>query len=132
MSGPPARDDSLDDITVTLAVPEKAAAPEPDRSGFQAGEAVQMAAYSAIGTRKSQQDAVRFAVGERRSVAVLCDGMGGPGGGRLASTLAVETFLDACQGNLRRGMDAGEAFKKFTSTKGRFEDAVKVIDPRKK
>ena len=63
LPGPPARDDSLDDITVTLAVPEKAAAPEPDRSGFQAGEAVQMAAYSAIGTRKSQQDAVRFAVG---------------------------------------------------------------------
>ena len=27
--------------------------------------------------------------------------------------------------------NAGEAFKKFTSTKGRFEDAAKTIDPRK-
>ncbi len=33
---------------------------------------------------------------------------------------------------IRNGMDAGEAFKKFTSVKGRFEDAVKTIDPRKK
>ena len=94
----PARDDSLDDITVTLAVPEKAATPEPDRSGFQAGEAVQMAAYSAIGTRKSQQDAVRFAVGERRSVAVLCDGMGGLSGGERASALAAEGMLRALTG----------------------------------
>jgi NifU-like protein involved in Fe-S cluster formation len=33
---------------------------------------------------------------------------------------------------VRNGMDAGEAFKKFTSVKGRFEDAAKTIDPRKK
>ena len=33
---------------------------------------------------------------------------------------------------IRNGMDAGEAFKKFTSVKGRFEDAAKTIDPRKK
>ena len=32
---------------------------------------------------------------------------------------------------VRNGMDANEAFKKFTSVKGRFEDAAKVIDPRK-
>jgi len=32
---------------------------------------------------------------------------------------------------IRGGMEAGEAFKKFTSVKGRFEDAVKTIDPRK-
>lgn len=32
---------------------------------------------------------------------------------------------------IRNGMDANEALKKFTSVKGRFEDAVKVIDPRK-
>ena len=33
--------------------------------------------------------------------------------------------------SIRNGMDANEAFKKFTSVKGRFEDAAKVIDPRK-
>jgi len=32
---------------------------------------------------------------------------------------------------IKNGMDANEAFKKFTSVKGRFEDAVKTIDPRK-
>lgn len=32
---------------------------------------------------------------------------------------------------IRNGMDAGEAFKKFTSVKGRFDEAVKKIDPRK-
>ena len=32
---------------------------------------------------------------------------------------------------IKNGMDANEALKKFTSVKGRFEDAVKVIDPRK-
>lgn len=42
-------------------------------------------------------------------------------------TVHVGKMLEA----IRNGMDAGEAFKKFTSTKGRFEDAAKTIDPRK-
>ena len=60
--------------------------------------------------RRENQDAyaVRVCEDTGHTVCVVCDGMGGPGGGRIASTLAVETFLDACQGNLRRGMDAGE------------------------
>ena len=60
--------------------------------------------------RKENQDAYAVRVSEDTgyTVCVVCDGMGGPGGGRLASTLAVETFIDACQGNLRPGMDADE------------------------
>ena len=60
--------------------------------------------------RRENQDAyaVRVCEDTGHTVCVVCDGMGGPGGGRITSTLAVETFLDACQGNLRRGMDAGE------------------------
>lgn len=60
--------------------------------------------------RKENQDAYAVRVSEDTgyTVCVVCDGMGGPGGGRLASTLAVETFIDACQGNLRPGMDAEE------------------------
>ena len=60
--------------------------------------------------RRENQDAYAVQVSEETgyTVCVVCDGMGGPGGGRLASTLAVGTFIDACQGNLRRGMDAQE------------------------
>lgn len=60
--------------------------------------------------RKENQDAYAVRVSEDTgyTMCVVCDGMGGPGGGRLASTIAVETFLDACQGNLRSGMDAQE------------------------
>ena len=60
--------------------------------------------------RKENQDAYAVRVSEDTgyTMCVVCDGMGGPGGGRLASKIAVETFLDACQGNLRSGMDAQE------------------------
>lgn len=60
--------------------------------------------------RRENQDAYAVRVSEEtgHTICVVCDGMGGPGGGRLASTLAVDTFLDACQGNLRPGMDAQE------------------------
>ena len=60
--------------------------------------------------RRENQDAYAVRVSEDtgHTVCVVCDGMGGPGGGRLASTIAVETFLEACQGNLRREMDLQE------------------------
>ena len=38
------------------------------------------------------------------TICVVCDGMGGPGGGRLASRLAVDAFMSTCQGNLRQDM----------------------------
>ena len=82
--------------------------------------------------RRENQDAyaVRVCEDTGHTVCVVCDGMGGPGGGRIASTLAVETFLDACQGNLRRGMDAGEAMEKAKGRYGQFDSAVKYVDPR--
>lgn len=40
------------------------------------------------------------------TVSVVCDGMGGPGGGKLASQLAVETFLAVCRDRLRGDMSA--------------------------
>ena len=60
--------------------------------------------------RKENQDAYAVRVNEDtgHTVCVVCDGMGGPGGGRLASTMAVDTFLEACQGNLRPGLEAQE------------------------
>lgn len=60
--------------------------------------------------RKENQDA--YAVREIRetghTVCVVCDGMGGPKGGKLASALAVESFMDHCLAGLCAGMAAGQ------------------------
>lgn len=56
--------------------------------------------------RRENQDAyaVRVSEASGHTVCVVCDGMGGPGGGRLASRLAVDAFMDSCLANLRQGM----------------------------
>lgn len=60
--------------------------------------------------RKENQDAYAVRCSEETGhlICVVCDGMGGPRGGRLASALAVETFLASCLANLRRGMSGKE------------------------
>lgn len=57
--------------------------------------------------RRENQDAyaVRIAEDSGHTVCVVCDGMGGPGGGKLASSLAVNAFIDSCCANLRRDMN---------------------------
>ena len=56
--------------------------------------------------RKENQDA--YAVRERtasgHAICVVCDGMGGAAGGRLASHIAVETFVVETERLLRTGM----------------------------
>lgn len=60
--------------------------------------------------RKENQDAytVRRSEGTGHLVCVVCDGMGGPAGGKLASTLATGTFMGSCLSNLRSGMSQEE------------------------
>lgn len=60
--------------------------------------------------RKENQDAyaVRFNEESGHLVCVVCDGMGGVNGGRIASTLAVDTFINSCLGNLRAEMSVQE------------------------
>lgn len=60
--------------------------------------------------RKENQDAYAVRTNEDSGhlVCVVCDGMGGVGGGKIASTLAVDTFINSCLGNLRAGMTAQE------------------------
>lgn len=60
--------------------------------------------------RKENQDAYAVRVNEDSGhlVCVVCDGMGGVSGGRIASTLAVSTFMNSCLGNLRRDMTTQE------------------------
>jgi len=56
--------------------------------------------------RQENQDAyaVRVSEDSGHTICVVCDGMGGPGGGKLASNLAVNAFMDSCLANLRKDM----------------------------
>lgn len=56
--------------------------------------------------RRENQDAyaVRVSEDSGHTICVVCDGMGGPGGGKLASNLAVNAFMDSCLANLRQDM----------------------------
>lgn len=59
--------------------------------------------------RRENQDAyaVRADEDSGYTVCVVCDGMGGPSGGKLASQLAVDTFLSTCMSNLQKDMGIG-------------------------
>ena len=56
--------------------------------------------------RRENQDAYAARNDEASgfTICVVCDGMGGPGGGKLASSLAVNAFMDACAANLQQDM----------------------------
>ena len=56
--------------------------------------------------RHENQDACGTMLIEDYTAAVVCDGMGGTAGGSVASKLAVETYRQALEGNLRRHMTA--------------------------
>ncbi len=59
-------------------------------------------------TRPDNQDAYATAEIAGFTVAVVCDGMGGTAGGRVASTTAVDTVLEELQKALRCEMDAAQ------------------------
>jgi serine/threonine protein phosphatase PrpC len=60
--------------------------------------------------RKENQDAyaVRQELDSGHTVCVVCDGMGGPAGGKLASRIAVDTFITEMEKRLAGGMTAEE------------------------
>lgn len=62
-----------------------------------------------VGLRRHEnQDTFAVEQGEKLLIAVVCDGMGGAEGGQIASSLAVETFMEEIRALLRADMTAGQ------------------------
>ena len=62
-----------------------------------------------VGLRRHEnQDTFAGEHGEKLLIAVVCDGMGGAEGGQIASSLAVETFMQEIRARLRADMTAGQ------------------------
>lgn len=60
-----------------------------------------------VGLRRHEnQDTFAVEQGEKLLIAVVCDGMGGAEGGQIASSLAVETFMQEIRALLRADMTA--------------------------
>lgn len=77
--------------------------------------------------RRENQDA--YAVRERtesgHSVCVVCDGMGGYAGGKLASGIAVETFMAELEERLWPGMTADELQTASAQAISRANEAIR-------
>lgn len=61
--------------------------------------AFSMALLSDLGDRKDQQDSAGYELRSNEGIVVLCDGMGGHEGGKVASDTATEGFLDLYKEN---------------------------------
>lgn len=81
----------LDDITQTLAVPMvELNGSGPCSANSWHNSSLEVASYTSLGTRNSQQDSIRFQGTDNSVVCAVCDGMGGLSGGERASALVAE------------------------------------------
>ena len=63
------------------------------QSAFESNEILELAVLTVLGGRDEQQDCFGYALKNNEGLIVVCDGMGGHRGGRLASRLAVSRML---------------------------------------
>ena len=54
--------------------------------------------YSTQGDRDDQQDSAGYLIGDKASLVVICDGMGGHRGGKLASSIGIKSMISAFEG----------------------------------
>ena len=80
--------EAMDDITQTLLIPVKDEGEKTMCADAYETSQAEIASYTSIGTRKSQQDSICFDFGDFCTVCAVCDGMGGLAGGERASALA--------------------------------------------
>ncbi len=61
---------------------------------FKENRYISLASVAAIGDREEQQDCSGYYMDDMKTVAVVCDGMGGQNGGKTASNTAVSFVLE--------------------------------------
>jgi len=81
--------------------------------------AFELSILSVLGDRTEQQDSAGYELKNSEGIVVVCDGMGGHAGGKLASTIAVESLLN----------EYTESYP-CEDTKNMLLDSVKKIDTR--
>lgn len=94
---------------------------------------IEVAAYTDVGGRDNNEDALRWTERDQRLCAVVADGLGGHGGGEIASALAVEGICGGWDGKVLasaladRVRAAHQAIRERQTTKNELRTTVVAL-----